>query len=216
MKLKSDYPIKPIPSHEVELNDNFWSYRIKTNHEITIPHVFKKCEATKRIQHFQRASGQIKRKKPLKYPYDDSDVFKVIEGAAGALKLRSDADLERYIDDLIDIIAGAQEEDGYLYTHRTIDPENPPLIAGKERWELVSIYSHELYNAGHLYESAVAYFEATGKRKFLDVALKNAELVLSVFSPGKNESPPGHQEIELGLIRLYRLTGREEFHFFQG
>lgn len=211
MKLKSDYPIKPIPSQEVELNDDYWSYRIKTNHEITIPHVFKKCEVTKRIQHFQRAAGQVEGKKPLKYPFDDSDVFKAIEGAARALKLRSDADLEGYIDNLIDIIAEAQEEDGYLYTHRTIDPENPPLIAGKERWESVSVFSHELYNVGHLYESAVAYFEATGKRKLLDVALKNVELVLSTFGPGKNESPPGHQEIELGLISLYRLTGDDKF-----
>ncbi|MBY9008335.1 MAG: glycoside hydrolase family 127 protein, partial [Candidatus Lokiarchaeota archaeon] len=88
----------------------------------------------------------------------------------------------------------------------TINPENPPIMSGKKRWEILSLFSHELYNLGHLYEAAVAYFETTGKETLLNVAIKNVELILNIFGHGKNESPPGHQEIELGLVRLFKST----------
>jgi DUF1680 family protein len=206
-----DYPIQSISFVKVQITDDFWSYRFKTHREITLPYVFRKCERTKRIDNFSRAAGLMENKKTSKYPYDDSDVFKIIEGAAYSLNVKRDKQFETYVDDIIDKVAAAQEEDGYLYTHRSINPKNPSAMAGKERWEYVSLTSHELYNVGHLYESAVAYYEATGKRKLLDVALKNANLINKTFGPGKMESPPGHQEIEMGLVRLYRATKNKDF-----
>jgi len=115
--------------------------------------------------------------------------------------------LEAYIDTLIHYIAAAQEPDGYLYTCRTIDPLHPHKWSGLKRWDQEDVLSHELYNAGHLYESAVAYYLATGKRTYLDVALRNADLVEKVFGWGKLEKAPGHQVIEMGLVKLYRVTG---------
>ena len=206
-----DYPIQPISFVKVQITDDFWSHRFKTHREITLPYAFRKCEKTKRIDNFSRAAGLLEKTITSKYPYDDSDVFKIIEGAAYSLNMKRDQQLETYVDDVIDKIAAAQEEDGYLYTHRSIKPKNPSVMAGKERWEFVSLVSHELYNMGHLYESAVAYYEATGKRKLLNVAIKNAEFINKTFGPGKIESPPGHQEIEIGLVRLYRATKNKDF-----
>ena len=212
-----DYPIQPISFVNVQITDNFWLHRLKTHRDITLPYVLKKCEKTKRIDNFSRAAGLIEKSKTSKYPYDDSDVFKIIEGAAYSLNVKKDQQFEMYIDEIIDKIAAAQEEDGYLYTHRSINSKNPSIMArkeywaGKKRWEHVSLISHELYNMGHLYESAVAYYEATGKRKLLDVAIKNADLINKTFGPGKIESPPGHQEIEIGLVRLYRATKNKNF-----
>ncbi|MHA1508959.1 MAG: beta-L-arabinofuranosidase domain-containing protein, partial [Promethearchaeota archaeon] len=219
-----DYPIQPISFVNVQITDNFWSHRLKTHREITLPYVLKKCEKTKRIDNFSRAAGLIEKSKTSKFPYDDSDVFKTIEGAAYSLNVKKDQQFETYIDEIIDKIAAAQEEDGYLYTHRSINSKNPSIMArkeywaGKKRWEHVSLISHELYNMGHLYESAVhlyesavAYYEATGKRKLLDVEIKNADLINKIFGPGKIESPPGHQEIEIGLVRLYRATKNKDF-----
>jgi len=212
-----DYPIQPISFVKVQITDDFWSHRFKTHREITLPYVFRKCEKTKRIDNFSRAAGLVEKTKTSKFPYDDSDVFKIIEGAAYSLNVKKDQQFEKYVDNIIDKIAAAQEDDGYLYTHRSIKPKNPSVMAGrehwmgKERWEHVTLISHELYNMGHLYESAVAYYEATGKRKLLDVAIKNAELINKSFGPGKIESPPGHQEIEIGLVRLYRATKNKDF-----
>ncbi len=202
----SENVIQPIPLNRVKVDDNFWAPRISTNHEITIPHVFKNCEKTGRIANFSRAAGLINDgKKPI-FPFDDSDVFKVIEGAVYSLIIKPDSKLEDYIDNLIEKIAAAQEDDGYLYTTRTINPEKPHVWAGKKRWELVSILSHELYNMGHLIEAAIGYFQATGKRKLLKVAIKSADLIFNEFGPGKIERIPGHQEIEIALIRLFRIT----------
>ena len=206
-----DYPIQPISFVKVQITDDFWLHRFKTHREITLPYAFRKCEKTKRIDNFSRAAGLLEKTITSKYPYDDSDVFKIIEGAAYSLNVKRVQQLETYVDDVIDKIAAAQEEDGYLYTHRSIKPKNPSFMAGKERWEFVSLVSHELYNVGHLYESPVAYYEATGKRKLLDVAIKNAEFINKTFGPGKIESPPGHQEIEIGLVRLYRATKNKDF-----
>ena len=141
--------------------------------------------------------------------FDDSDVFKVIEGAAYALSVQPDPELNSFLDNLIDDIAAAQEDDGYLYTTRTIDPENPP-DAGEERWSFLK-ESHELYNIGHMYEAAVAHYLATNKRSLLDVAIKSADLVASVFGPDRKRDVPGHQEIEIGLVKLYRITGNEKY-----
>jgi len=182
---------------------------METNRKVTIPFAFKKSEETGRIANFAKAGGLI----PGKFEgrrYNDSDVFKIMEGAAYSLSLHRDAELEKYMDDLVAKVAAAQEEDGYLFTTRTIDPENPAPGAGEERWSNLGS-SHELYNVGHIYEAAVAYYQATGKRNLLDVALKSADFIEEVFGPEKRQGFPGHQEIEIGLAKLYRVTGDEKY-----
>jgi uncharacterized protein len=206
-----DYPIKPVPFTDVHLKDSFWLPRILTNSEVTIPIAFKHSEETGRIRNFEVAAGLAEGTFSSIYPFDDSDVFKIMEGAAYSLMSRPDKSLEDYLDSLIWIISLAQEEDGYLYTNRTILGEKAPEWAGNERWQHVREHSHELYNAGHMYEAAVAHFMATGKREFLDVAIKNANLVDRDFGWGKLEKYPGHQEIEIGLVKLYRVTGDEKY-----
>ena len=206
-----DYKIHPISLSQVRVNDKFWAPRIKTNHEITIPHVFQRCEKTGRINNFSRAAGLLNDgNKPI-FPFDDSDVYKTIEGAAYSLIHNPNPKLEQFLDELIDKIAAAQEEDGYLYTARTINPDNPHIWAGKKRWELVSILSHELYNMGHLIEAAIAYYQATGKRTLLNVAIKSADLIKEDYGPGKIERIPGHQEIEIGLVRLFKITNNDKY-----
>jgi len=204
-----DYPIKPVPFTDVQISDQFWQPRMEINRTVTIPYDFKKCEETGRIDNFAKAGGLMEGEF-VGIRYNDSDVYKVIEGAAYSLRLHPDPQLEQYLDDLIAKIAAAQEDDGYLYTARTINPAKPPKNAGAERWSYL-IHSHELYNVGHMYEAAVAYYQATGKRSLLDVAIKNANLIDSVFGPGKKHNPPGHQEIEIGLAKLYRVTGDERY-----
>ncbi len=204
-----DYPITPVPFTSVEINDNFWSTRLETNRRVTIPYDFKKCEETGRIQNFEVAGG-LKKGVFVGRRYNDSDVFKIMEGAAYSLAIFHDPELDKYLDDLIDKIAKAQEEDGYLYTARTIDPGNVPASSGEKRWSFLD-QSHELYNVGHMYEAAVAHYQATGKRAFLDVAIKNADLIESVFGPGKQYGIPGHQEIEIGLVKLFRVTGDDRY-----
>ena len=207
-----DYPVKPVPFTSVHFTDAFWAPRLEINRKVTIPFAFKKDEETKRIYHFERAAAVLRGetltdKSPPGYPFDDTDVYKVIEGAAYALNVEPDPKLESYVDGLIDKIAAAQEADGYLYTTRTIDPQKPHPWAGTKRWELEKVDSHELYDLGHLYEAAVAYYQATGKRKLLDVALKSADLLDHTFGPGKQSIWPGHQITEMGLAKLYRATG---------
>lgn len=206
---KGDYMITPVPFTNVQVDDQFWSARLKTNHKITIPYAFKKCEETGRIQNFVVAGGLKEGKFEGTY-FNDSDVYKVIEGAAYALANESDPELEKYVDGVIAKIAAAQEDDGYLYTARTaMTPDKMPP-GGKDRWSDIG-GGHELYCVGHMYEAAVAYYQATGKRTLLDVALKNADLICKVFGPDGRRNPPGHQEIEIGLARLYRLTGERKY-----
>ena len=204
-----DYPIQPVPFTSVKITDAFWSKRIETNRRITIPYNFKKCEETGRLRNFAIA-GSLDTGEFEGIFFNDSDVFKVIEGASYSLQMHKDPELKSFLDDLILKIAAAQEEDGYLYTNRTIDPSKAADGAGEKRWTNLKTY-HELYNAGHLYEAAVAHFQATGERSLLSVALKNANLVAREFGPGKNMGVPGHQEIEIGLVKLYRITGDKKY-----
>ncbi len=215
-KTRRDYPVKPVPFTAVHLTDGFWAPRTEINRTVTIPFAFQKCEETGRVENFNRAAAALKGetlkdKKLPGYPFDDTDLYKVIEGAAYTLSVHPDPKLEAYVDGLIEKIGAAQEKDGYLYPARTIDPQKPHVWAGAARWELEKVDSHELYNLGHLYEAAVAYYQATGKRSLLEVALKTADLLDRTFGPGKQSIWPGHQITEMGLARLYRATGDERY-----
>lgn len=209
-KSSADYPVRPVPFSEVEITDSFWLPRLKTSRTVTIPYAFQQSEKTGRIKNFEIASGIKEGNFCTVYPFDDSDVFKIIEGASYSLKVHSNPELDKYLDNLITKIAAAQEKDGYLYTARTIKSDMPVRWVGKGRWSNLYL-SHELYNVGHLYEAAVVHFQATGERTLLDVALKNANLVDSVFGYGKKIGVPGHQEIEIGLVKLYRVTGDKKY-----
>lgn len=206
-----DYPNRPVEFTQVKLTDHFWLNRIDTNRKITIPFDFNKCEQTSRISNFAVAAGIVKGEF-VGFRYNDSDVFKVMEGAAYSLHSYPDAVLEHYLDSVISVVAAAQEEDGYLYTCRTINPALLPNGAGETRWSNLK-NSHELYNIGHMYEAAVAHYLATGKRSFLDVAIKSADLICKTFGPGESQlqDVPGHQEIEIGLVKLYRVTQDEKY-----
>ena len=205
-----DYPITPVAFTGVTFDDGFWLPRLRTNREVTIPYDFRKCEETGRIDNFAKAAGLMEGPHEGIF-FNDSDVFKVVEGAAYWLSLHPDPELDAYLDDLIVKIAGAQEDDGYLYTARTIDPDRmDPEREGLTRWSNLRV-NHELYNVGHLYEAAVAHHQATGKRTLLEVAIRNAELIDSVFGPAKIRDVPGHQEIEIGLVKLYRATGERRY-----
>ncbi len=211
-KSQTDYPVRPVPFTDVQFQDNFWLPRMETNRTVTIPYAFEQSRETGRIKNFEIAAGMAEGGFCTTYPFDDSDVYKIIEGASYSLKVHPDPELDTYLDDLIAKIGAAQEEDGYLYTARTIYPEPPKVlwVDTEERWANMYL-GHELYNAGHMYEAAVAHYQATGKRTFLNIALKNADLIDSVFGPGKKIGVPGHQEIEIGLVKLYRVTGKKKY-----
>ena len=216
LRLERDYPYSPVDFTNVHFDDEFWAPRVEINRTVTIPHAFEKCEETKRFYHFERAAKvlrgeELEDRSPPGLSFDDTDPYKVLEGAAYGLAVEYDPKMDAYLDQVIDLVASAQEPDGYLYTTRTINPENPHEWAGPRRWIYVKRLSHELYNMGHLYEAAVAHYQATGKRTLLDVAIKNAELLCETFGPGKNEDAPGHQIIEMALVRLYRVTGEEKY-----
>ncbi|MEA3479737.1 MAG: glycoside hydrolase family 127 protein [Bacteroidota bacterium] len=205
----TDYPIQPVSFNSVKVSDHFWAPRIQRNSEVTIPIAFQQSEETGRIKNFKVAAGMEEGGFCSKYPFDDSDVFKIMEGAAYSLQTFPDPELEAYLDTLIHYIGGAQEEDGYLYTNRSILGDSAHPWAGDERWELVHEFSHELYNLGHMFEAAVAYYQATGKEQFLNIAIKAADLVDQSFGEDIYVNYPGHQEIEIGLVKLYRVTGNE-------
>lgn len=207
---QKDYPIKPVSFTSVKLTDNFWLPRIQTNAAVTIPASFARCENTGRVKNFEMAAARSG-KFCTTFPFDDTDIYKTIEGASYSLALNYDAKLDKYVDSMITIVGNAQEPDGYLYTARTIDPLHPHAWAGMERWVRENELSHELYNSGHMFEAAAAHFQATGKRNFLNIALKNANLLLATFGPGKRGVAPGHEIVEMGLVRLYRITGKQEY-----
>src|ERR1043165_2847581 len=211
-----DYPVQPVPFTAVHLSDVFWAPRIETNRTVTIPFAFEQCEKSGRMDNFERAAKALKGeeltdRKPPGTPFDDTDPYKVLEGASYALAVQPDPKLSAYLDSLIAKIAGAQEPDGYLYTARTINPEHPHQWSGKERWVKDPDLSHELYDAGHLFEAAAAHYQATGKTNLLQIALKEANLLCQTFGPDKLHIWPGHEIVEMGLAKLYRVTGDSRY-----
>jgi len=207
---QKDYPIQPVSFTSVKLQDSFWLPRIETNRTVTIPASFARCENTGRVKNFEMAAAK-KGKFCTVYPFDDTDIYKTIEGASYSMAIHPDAKLDTYVDSLIYKVKLAQEPDGYLYTARTIDPLHPHKWSGPERWVQENNMSHELYNSGHLFEAAAAHYQATGKRNLLDIALLNADLLVQTFGPGKRHVAPGHEIVEMGLVRLYRITGKQGY-----
>jgi DUF1680 family protein len=211
-----DYPITPVDFTHVQLQDGFWKSWVELAVHSTIPFSFQKCEETGRVDNFIFAAGIREGKFRGRYGFDDSDVYKIMEGASYSLMLGEDPAMESYLDTLVHYISEAQEEDGYLYTPWTLKANDYNDFAccsysPEGQWVGTPGSSHEFYNAGHMYESAVAHYLATGKRTYLDVAVKNADLIYDVCITQGNNYVPGHQEIEIGLARLYRATGDSRY-----
>ena len=191
-----------LPLTAVQIQDTFWSPRLEVNRTRTLDHVYKELEATECIRNFDVASGKVQAKFGGPW-WADSDVYKWIEGASYILALHPDARLESKVDELIAKIAAAQQKDGYLDTYVQL---NLPDL----KWKSLA-FNHEMFCAGSLLEAAVAYNQATGKRSLLDVALRLADHLDSTFGPGKQAGIPGHEEVELALVRLYRLTHEKRY-----
>ena len=215
--IAADYPITAVEMTRVKVTGGFWFDRIETNRLVTLKTCFAKCNETPRIANFTNAANRAGNFGGI--PFDDSDVYKVVEGAAYALALEPDPELERYCDWLIGEFARAQEPDGYLYTARTLGHYFKTsgngwrrTMMGPVRWSNIDL-GHELYNNGHMIEAACAWFAATGKRNFLDVAIKAADLIDRTFGPGPTQlkNAPGHEEIELALAKLHRVTGEKRY-----
>ncbi len=207
------YPIDPVPFTSVKVDDSFWGQRLKASREVTIPLAFSKCEETGRYRNFELAAHPSDTTKVTGYSFDDTDVYKTIEGASYLLQTYPDKKLKKYIDSVLVIVAGAQEPDGYLYTARTMNPKHPHEWAGSRRWEKVEELSHEFYNLGHMIEGAIAHYQATGQRNFLDIAIRYADCVCREIGdkPGQLVRVPGHQIAEMALAKLYLVTGDKKY-----
>ena len=212
-QINHGYPINPVPFTSVKVTDNFWGQRLQASREVTIPLAFSKCEETGRYENCVKAAHPSDTYKVEGFSFDDTDVYKTIEGASYSLQTYPDKKLQKYIDSVLVIVAGAQEPDGYLYTARTMNPKHPHNWAGKERWVAVENLSHEFYNLGHMIEGAVAHYQATGKRNFLDIAIKYADCVCREIGNGPQQKKyvPGHQIAEMALVKLYMVTGDKKY-----
>lgn len=207
------YPINALDIRQLSLTDEFWMAKIRTIQDSTIAYSFQKCEEEGRMDNFLIAGGVMEGSTRGHMPFDDTDLYKLIEGASNTLISSPDPELESYLDSIIEIIRIGQESDGYITSWFTIDRKAPPawwVAPSEKRWEN-EISSHELYNSGHLFEAAAVHYLATGKRNFLDIALRNADLLVEHFGPGKLQTPPGHQVVETGLIKLYAITGKDSY-----
>ena len=212
------YPITPVPFTAVKVTPGtFWGQRLEASRTRTIPLALEKCEETGRYRNFENAAAHMKDpSKTFKvggYSFDDTDPYKTIEGASYLLQTYPDKRLMHYIDSVIDIIASAQEPDGYLYTSRTQNPKHPHEWAGAKRWVKEEDLSHELYNLGHMVESAIAHYQATGSRKFLDIAIRYADVVCKEVGPNPGQTcvVSGHQIAEMALAKLYLVTGEKKY-----
>lgn len=221
---QAQYPINPVPFTSVKVSDSFWGPRLKASRDVTIPLAFSKCEETGRYTNFTNAAKHLADPtqefpdKSWTFTFDDTDPYKTIEGASYLLQTYPNATykgkrLDKYVDSVITVIGSAQEPDGYLYTARTKSPSKPHSWAGMKRWEKVEELSHEFYNLGHMLEAACAHYQATGKRNFLDIAIRFADCVCREIGPGANQLKvvPGHQIAEMGLCKLYLVTGNKKY-----
>lgn len=202
--------IRAVSFTDVRLQDVFWKPRFERNRDVTIPHIMEQNELTGRVDNFRKAAGLIDGAYEGRR-FNDTDIYKVLEAASYAIAQQPDAGLEAQLDELIELIGAAQQDDGYLFPALTTDPENPALGVGTERWVHVSAGSHELYNAGHLIEAAVAHYQATGKRSLLDIGVRLADLIDRDFGPDARHDIPGHEEIELALVKLADVTGEPRY-----
>ena len=214
------YPITPVPFTQVKVTPGtFWGQRLQASRDVTVPLAFSKCESEGRYKNFENAAAHMKdpskvfKVNGVGYSFDDTDPYKTLEGAAYILQTYPDKKLEAYCDSVIDIIGTAQEPDGYLYTARTQNPADPHHWAGDRRWVKEEDLSHELYNLGHMVEGAVAYWQATGKRKFLDIACRYADVACKEVGPNAGQMcvVPGHQIAEMAMARLYLATGQQRY-----
>lgn len=213
VKQSGGYPITPVPFTSVKVTDSFWGQRLKASREVTIPLAFSKCEETGRYENFIKAAHPSESYKVEGFSFDDTDVYKTIEGASYSMQTFPNKKLDKYIDSVLVIVAAAQEPDGYLYTARTMNPKYPHAWAGSKRWEKEEDLSHELYDLGHMIEGAIAHYQATGKRNFLDIAIKYADCAVREIGdkPGQVVVVPGHQIAEMALARLYVVTGQKKY-----
>ena len=224
---QSGYPYTQVPFTSVKITPNtFWGDRIQAAREVTIPLAFSKCESEHRYKNFEMAAYTLQHPghpglqtpewdvaKFMGFSFDDTDVYKTIEGASYVLQTYPDAKLKTYIDSVLDVVAAAQESDGYLYTARTINPQHPHGWAANKRWAAEEHASHELYNLGHMVDAACAHYQATGSTKFLDIAKRYADCVVREVGPNAGQAcvVPGHQIAEMALARLYVLTGEKKY-----
>lgn len=221
------YPYTQVPFTSVKITPNtFWGVRLQAAREVTVPLAFSKCESEHRYKNFEMAAYTLQHpgheklntqewdvSKFMGFPFDDTDVYKTIEGASYILQTYPDKKMKAYIDSVLNVVGAAQESDGYLYTARTINPQHPHGWSGDARWTRVEVLSHELYNLGHMVDAACAHYQATGGTKFLDIAKRYADCVIREVGPdaGQQKVVPGHQIAEMALARLYTLTGEKKY-----
>lgn len=225
--LSNGYPFSQVPFTSVKIaHDSFWGNRLQAARKVTIPLAFSKCETEHRYKNFEMAAYTLQHpghkgldtkewnvSKFMGFSFDDTDVYKTIEGASYILQTYPDKKLKAYIDSVLDVVAAAQEPDGYLYTARTINPKHPHNWSGDKRWEQDETLSHELYNLGHMVDAACAHYQATGSTKFLDIAKRYADCVVREVGPKEGQATvvPGHQIAEMALARLYTITGEKKY-----
>ncbi len=212
-KSTTGYPISQVPFTSVKVTDHFWGQRFKASRATTIPLAFGKCESTGRYDNFVKATHPDVSYQLEGFPFDDTDVYKIIEGASYSMQTYPDKKLDKYLDSLITIMEKAQEPDGYLYTYRTMNPKHPHKWSGTKRWEKVEDLSHELYNLGHMIEGAVAHYQATGKKNFLNIAIKFANCAIREVGdqPEQTMVVPGHQITEMAMAKLSVTTGNKKY-----
>jgi uncharacterized protein len=225
--LGNGYPFTQVPFTSVKISQNtFWGARLQAAREVTVPLAFSKCESEHRYKNFEMAAYTLQHpnhpgletkewdvSKFMGFSFDDTDVYKTIEGASYILQTYPDKKLKAYIDSVLDVVAAAQESDGYLYTARTINPKHPHQWSGNKRWVKDEDLSHELYNLGHMVDAACAHYQATGSTKFLNIAKRYADCVVKEVGPNPGQATivPGHQIAEMALARLYTLTGEKKY-----
>lgn len=210
----SGYPIGQVPFTSVKLEQGtFWGQRLLAARDVTVPLAFSKCESEGRYKNFIQCQNPSPDYPPSGFSFDDTDVYKTIEGASYLLQTFPDKKLKLYIDSVLNFVGKAQEPDGYLYTPRTMNPWHPHNWAGEKRWVSEEVLSHELYNLGHMVDAACAHYQATGSRLFLDIAKRYADCVVREVGPREGQAcvVPGHQIAEMALARLYVLTGEKKY-----